>query len=104
MIFLSAALSFFHRVEVEKSQELATAWSTRPKYSPRNPAQGAMAPRSIDSSSSLTTSSGSTSKRVPSPSQRSQAPYGELKEKFRGANSSKDRPQWAQARCWENVR
>ncbi len=31
------------------------------------------------------------------PSQRGQAPYGVLKEKLRGASSSKDRPQFRQA-------
>ena len=50
------------------------------------------------------TSSGSTSKRVPRPSHRSHAPYGELNEKLRGASSSKLRPQCEHARCSENVR
>ena len=50
------------------------ASSTRLKYSPRKPDHGAIAPSSIERSSSETTSSGSTSKRVPSPSQRSHAP------------------------------
>ena len=54
-------------------------------------------------SSSGTRSSGSTSKRVPSPSQRSHAPYGELNEKLRGASSSNDTPQCVHARCSENV-
>jgi hypothetical protein len=74
MVLRSAALSFFHGVDVLKPEAVATASRTRPKYSPRNPAQGAMAPPVIESSSSATTSSGSTSNRVPRPSQRSQAP------------------------------
>ena len=40
MILRSAAFSFFHGVAVENPQELATAWSTRPKYSPRKPGPG----------------------------------------------------------------
>ena len=52
---------------------------------------GRWRPRSIESSGLGTTSSGSTSKRVPRPSQCSQAPYGELNEKLRGASSSKRR-------------
>ena len=63
-----------------------------------------MAPSSIDRSGSRTTSSGSTSKRVPSPSQLGQAPYGELKLKLRGASSSNDSPHVGQARCWLKVR
>ena len=31
------------------------------------------------------------------------APYGLLNEKLRGCNSSKERPQLPQARCWQNV-
>ena len=49
------------------------------------------------------TSSGSTSSRVPRPSQVGQAPYGELKEKFRGASSSKLIPQCVQASACEKV-
>ena len=63
-----------------------------------------MAPSSMDRSGSRTTSSGSTSNRVPRPSQLGQAPYGELKLKLRGASSSNDRPQVGQARCWLKVR
>ena len=52
-----------------------------------------MAPSSIVRSGSGTTSSGSTSSWVPSPSHVGHAPYGELNEKFRGASSSNDNPQ-----------
>ena len=62
--------------------------SSRWKYCACPPAHGWMAPCSIVSAGLATTSSGSTSKRVPSPSQCSQAPYGELNEKLRGASSS----------------
>ena len=48
-------------------------------------------------------SAGSTSNRVPSPSHRSHAPYGELNEKLRGASSSNDKPSCMHARCSENV-
>src|SRR5688500_19620920 len=64
---------------------------------------GAIAPSSSDRSESGTTSSGSTSKRVPRPAQWGHAPYGELKEKLRGASSSNDTPQLVQARCCENT-
>ncbi len=66
----------------------ATASSMRWKYWVRAVLQGEMAPSLTDRSTLGTTSSGSTSKVVPRPSQCSQAPYGELKEKFRGASSS----------------
>src|SRR3954470_20055528 len=104
MVFFCAALSFFHGVDVGNPLSPPTATSTRLKYSPRNPAHGEIAPSSIDRSSSAITSSGSTWKRVPRPSHASHAPYGELNEKFRGASSSNDNPQWEHARCSENVR
>ena len=81
----------------------ATAFKTREKYSVRAPAQGPMAPCDSERSGFGTTSSGSTSKRVPSPLQAGQAPYGELNEKLRGASSSSEIPQCTQARCWEKV-
>src|SRR5262249_57868366 len=90
-------------VDVEKPYSSATAESTRVKYSPRNPDQGAIAPSSIDRSSSGTSSSGSTWNLVPRPSHVSHAPYGELNEKLRGASSSNDRPQCMHARCSENT-
>ena len=102
--FCCGFFSFFHGVLVEKPNSSPTASSTRPKYSPRYPLHGAIAPSSIDRSSSPMTSSGSTSKRVPRPSHRSHAPYGELNEKLRGASSSKLSPQCEHARCSENVR
>ena len=40
---------------------------------------------------------------MPSPSHVSHAPYGELKEKLRGASSSNDSPQCMHARCSENT-
>src|SRR5262249_28908186 len=67
------------------------------------PAHGAMAPSSIESAGLGTTSSGSTSYLVPSPSHASHAPYGELNEKFRCASSPKLRPHVGQARCWLKV-
>src|SRR5262249_36302685 len=100
---LSRFRSFRHGVSTEKPYSLATEPSRRSKYWLRNPAQGASAPSEIGRSSSGTTSSGSTSKLVPSPSQRSHAPYGELNEKFRGASSSNDNPQYVHARCSEKV-
>ena len=48
-----------------------------------------MAPPLSDSAPSGTTSSGSTSFRVPSPVHSGQAPNGELKENDRGSNSSR---------------
>src|SRR5258706_11887600 len=104
MTFLAEALSFFHGVAVLNPYSSPTAMSTRLKYSPRKPDHGLIAPSSIERSSSEITSSGSTWKRVPSPSHSSHAPYGELNEKLRGASSSNDSPQWVHARCSENVR
>ena len=57
-------------------------------------------PRAIDRSGSGTTSSASTSSRVPRPSHVGHAPYGELNEKFRGASSSNDSPQNVHASAW----
>ena len=102
--FCSDFFRFVQGVESRNRWPSATASSTRPKYSPRPPAHGVMAPSSMDRSGSRTTSSGSTSKRVPSPSQLGQAPYGELKLKLRGASSSNDSPHVGQARCWLKVR
>jgi hypothetical protein len=66
----------------------ATASSMRVKYCVRAVLHGPMAPSAIDRSGFGTTRSGSTSNLVPNPSHVSQAPYGELNEKFRGASSS----------------
>ena len=62
-----------------------------------------MAPSLMDRSGSGTTSSGSTSSRVPSPSHVGQAPYGELNEKLRGASSSNESPQYVHASFCEKV-
>ncbi len=75
----------------------ATASSTRFQYSSVALAHGASAPSRTERSGSGTTSSASTSSRVPSPSHVGQAPYGELNEKLRGASSSKERPQYVHA-------
>ena len=66
----------------------ATASSIRVKYCVWALRHGAMAPSLSDRSGSGMTSSGSISNVVPSPSHVSQAPYGELNEKLRGASSS----------------
>ena len=79
----------------------ATDSSTRFQYSSVALAHGASAPSLTERSVSGTTSSGSTSSRVPSPSHVGQAPYGELNEKLRGAISSNERPQWVHASDWE---
>jgi hypothetical protein len=63
---------------------------------------GRTTPSSTDRSGSPSTSSGSTVSWVPSPEQVSQAPYGELNEKLRGASWSKLSVQCGQARCSEN--
>ena len=88
------------RVESRSRGASATASSSRSQYSRRVPAHGAMAPSSMDRSGSGTTSSGSTSRRVPRPSHVGHAPYGELNEKFRGASSSKEMPSYVQASFW----
>ena len=85
--------SFFHGVSRSNPWVVATASSTRYQYSSVAEAHGASAPSLTERSGSGTTSSASTSSRVPSPSQVWHAPYGELNEKFRGASSSKDSPQ-----------
>jgi len=100
---LFARESFFHGTRVEKPCASATASRTRYQYSSRVPAHGAIASSSIEMSGSGITSSGSTSSRVPRPSQVGHAPYGELNEKFRGASSSKESPQNVHASDWENV-
>ena len=95
--------NFFHGVSRSKPCASPTAWSTRYQYSRLLDAHGAMAPSLMDRSWSGTTSSGSTSSRVPSPSQVGQAPYGELNEKLRGASSSNESPQYVHASFCENV-
>ena len=102
--FFVVFLSFFHGVvdgeavlvgERRRARARSSGCGTRPtERSRRRAARGRR---------SATTSSGSTSKRVPRPSQRSHAPYGELNEKLRGASSSNERPQCVHARCSENV-
>src|SRR5437588_10425936 len=82
--------SFFHGVSRSKPCASPTAWRTRYQYSRLLEAQGAMAPSLMDRSGSGTTSSGSTSSRVPSPSPVGHAPYGELNEKLRGGSSSEE--------------
>ena len=67
------------------------------------PAIRQIAPSASDLSSSGTARCQSTWNRVPMPLQVVQAPYGLLNEKLRGCNSSNDRPQCSQARCWLNV-
>ena len=66
----------------------ATDSSMRVKYWVFALRHGAMAPSTSDSSGSGMSSSGSTSNVVPRPSHATQAPYGELNEKLRGAGSS----------------
>src|SRR6266480_6660406 len=84
--------SFFQGVSRSKPCASPTACRTRYQYSRLLDAQGAMAPSLMDRSGSGTTSSGSTSNRVPRPSHVGQAPYGELNEKLRGASSSNEVP------------
>ena len=57
----------------------------------------------MDSEGSGTTSSGSISIWEPSPVQRGQAPWGELKEKMRGSSSGIEMPQCRQANRSEKV-
>src|SRR6202012_4776869 len=68
------------------------------------PDHGASAPSSRDLPGSGTTSSGSTSMRVPRPVQSGHAPHGELNENDRGSSSSNDRSSYRQARGSENKR
>src|SRR5918992_5088195 len=82
---------------------LAVESRSRSKYSRFFPDHGAIAPSSSARSGFGITSSRSTSRWVPRPSQRSQAPKGELNEKLRGASSSKLSPQLRQANRWENM-
>src|SRR5438105_1513455 len=95
--------SFFQGTESLNPCASATPWSRRSQYSSRELPHGAMAPSSMDRSGSGTTSSGSTWRYVPSPSQVVHAPYGELNEKFRGASSSNDSPSNVQASDWEKL-
>src|SRR5438128_12514315 len=104
MTLWSAFLSLAQGVVGLNPWASATAVRTRWKYSPLGPAHGATAPSSMVRSGLGTTSSGSTSYRVPRPSHLGHAPYGELNEKLRGASSSKDVPSFGHARCWLKVR
>ena len=61
-------------------------------------------PSPIESAGSGTTSSGSISIWEPSPVQRSQAPWGELKEKIRGSSSTREGPCSGQAKRSEKVK
>ncbi len=63
--------------------------------------QGCRAPSASERVGSGTTSSGSITRWKPSPWQRSQAPWGELKEKIRGSSSGIEVPQLRQANCSE---
>src|SRR5436189_6453378 len=85
--------SFFHGVSRSKPCASPTAWRTRYQYSRLLDAHGAMAPSLMDRSGSGTTSSGSTSSRVPSPSHVGHAPYGEVNETLSGASPAQGRPQ-----------
>jgi hypothetical protein len=71
---LSLALSLLQGVFSETPPSSATPATSPAKYSLRAPAHGASAPAARDKEESGTTSSGSTSKRVPSPAQAGQAP------------------------------
>ena len=62
---------------------------------------GCSAPSASERVGSGTTSSGSITRWKPSPWQRSQAPWGELKEKIRGSSSGIEVPQLRQANCSE---
>src|SRR4051812_25027613 len=95
--------SFFHGVSRLKPCVSATASGTRYQDWGGGGAHGAGAPSLALRSGWGTTSSGSTSSRVPKPSHVWHAPYGELNEKFRGASSSNESPQYVHARFWEKV-
>src|SRR3712207_1713440 len=71
----------------------ASAERTLPWYSVWEFAHGTTAPSLTLRSEFGTTRSGSISSRLPSPSQRSQAPCGLLKEKVRGCISAMEAPQ-----------
>ena len=71
--------------EVEETPALREQWYEQFLWALRH---GAIAPSLSEASGSGMTSSGSTSNVVPKPSHFSQAPYGELNEKLRGAGSS----------------
>src|SRR5512132_289836 len=96
-------VSVFQGVSRSNACASPTAWRTRYQYSRLLDAQGAMAPSLMDRSESGTTSSGSTSKRVPSPSHVGQAPYGELNEKLRGAGGANGSRQDVHGSFWEKV-
>ena len=87
--FFAFAGSSANGVLVLMPRSLARALSSRSKYCVTlAPAHGWIAPSSSYFDGSGTSSSGSTSIRVPSPEQTGQAPYGELKENERGSSSS----------------
>ena len=88
MTFCCFAVSDSHGALTSMSWFSATDSSMRVKYWVCALRHGAIAPSMSDISPSGMMSSGSTSKVVPSPSQVTHAPYGELNEKLRGAGSS----------------
>src|SRR3712207_5326475 len=79
----------------------ASAESTLPWYSVWELAHGTTAPSLTLRSAFGTTRSGSISSRLPSPSQRSQAPCGLLNEKVLGCISAMEAPQLVQVKVSE---
>ncbi len=92
--------SFSHGVSRSIPSCPATASISLLKYRLLPPDHGAIAPSVRVSSGLGTTNWGSTSYTVPKPSQCEHAPYGLLKEKFRGAKSSNDFPSLGRDKCW----
>src|ERR671911_647019 len=79
-----------------ESAERTLLWYSVPEL-----AHGTTAPSLTLRSPLGTTSSGSISSRLPSPSQRSQAPCGLLNENVRGCISAIDAPQLVQVKLSE---
>ena len=102
-IFCALAVNFDHFLSRSISKRSATASSIRVKYWVCADRHGAIAPSLMLKFGSGTTRSISTSYFVPRPKQVSHAPYGELKEKFLGASSSKLVPHLGHAKCWLTV-
>src|SRR6516225_12044781 len=94
--------SLFHGTSSEKPNLRASDLSVPPTHVPPASPHAAIAPSLMLFDGSGTTRAGSTSRRVPSPSQVSHAPYGELNEKLRGSSVSTLVPQPGHAEPWLN--
>src|SRR5439155_9254308 len=94
----------FHGMLRSNLYARASVGSTTLRRYPLGSPHGRITPSRIDRLWSPSTRSALTSRRVPSPEQSGQAPYGELNENCRGSSSGSDSPHLGQAYRSENIR